>query len=285
VTKLNPTGSAMIYSTLLSGTQGSSASSGTNASAANAIAIDGQGHAFIAGSTNDTDFPVTTGVVQPTNKGVDDGIVAELTADGSGLVFSTYLGASDYEGFFGIKLDRAGNIWLGGFSSSRDLLEVEAIQNDFGGFIDCWVAELTGDGRALLFSSYLGGADQETIYGMALQNNQLYLAGRTASDDFPVTASAAQPTYGGGIWDNFLTILNIDPLALTVNSITRSQGGEINITGQATPLSSVKIQVSSDLTDSFTTLQTVSADENGVFQFTDSDSTRLWQRFYHPSYR
>jgi hypothetical protein len=212
ITKLNPTGSSLIYSTLLSGSKGSSASAGTNYTAPSAIAIDSNGHAYVDGETNDTDFPTTPGVVQPSNAGIDDGFVTELSADGSSLVFSTYLGGSDYEGLFGLKLDKSGNIYVDGYTSSRDLPLVQPFQSHFGGFIDAWVAELSPGGTTLLFSSYLGGSDQESAYGIDLWNNQLYVAGRTASTDFPVTSCAPQTTYGGGVWDNFLTIVNLKPV-------------------------------------------------------------------------
>ena len=226
VTEIDPTGSTLIYSTLISGTQGGSASAGTNYNAPSAIAIDADGHAFVVGETNATDFPTTPGVVQPANAGVDDGFVTELSADGSSLIFSTYLGASDYEGLFGLRLDHFGNILVGGYTSSRDLPLVLPFQQSFGGFIDSWVAELSPGGTTLLFSSYLGGSDQESIYGLDLWNDQLYLGGRTASTDFPVANNAAQKTYGGGVWDNFLTIVNLNPTPVElVSAVSRKIHG------------------------------------------------------------
>src|SRR5205807_8694104 len=105
----------------------------------------------------------------------------------------------------------SGNIFVAGYTSSRDLPLVLPFQSNFGGFIDAWVAELSPGGTTLLFSSYLGGSDQESAYGLDLWNNELYIAGRTASNDFPVTSGAPQTRYGGGVWDNFLTILNLKP--------------------------------------------------------------------------
>jgi hypothetical protein len=224
VTKINPAGSTFIYSTLLSGSQGSSAAGGTNYNAASAIVIDADGHAYIDGETNATDYPTTPGVVQPAFGGQDDGFITELSADGSSLVFSTYLGASDYDGLFGLKIDNAGNIFVGGYSASRDLTLVNAFQPSIGGYYDAWVAKLSPNGTALLFSSYLGGNDQDSIYGLDLRNNQLYVAGRTASNDFPVTNSAPQTIYGGGVWDNFLTIINLKPVQL-VSAVSRKTHG------------------------------------------------------------
>src|SRR6266404_1366314 len=219
VAKISPTGSTLTYSTLMSGSQGSSAGGGTNYNAPSAITIDSAGHAFIVGETNSSDFPTTANVVQPTFAGQDDGFVSEFSADGSSLIFSTYLGASDYDGLFGIKLDSAENIFIGGYSSSHDLPLVLPVQSNFGGYIEGWAAELSPGGTALLFSTYLGGNDQDSIYGLDLWNNRLYLSGRTASANFPVTLGAPQASYGGGVWDNFLSIVNLQPQPIQLTSV------------------------------------------------------------------
>ena len=226
VAKINPTGSTLTYSTLLSGTQGSSAGGGTNYNAASAITIDSAGHAFVVGETNASDFPTTAGVVQPTFAGQDDGYVTEFSTDGASLIFSTYLGASDYDGLFGLKLDSAGNIFVGGYSASHDLPLVQPFQSQFGGYYDSWVAELSPGGANLVFSSYLGGNDQDSVYGLDLWQGRLYVAGRTASNNFPVTTFAPQTAYAGGVWDNFLSIINLDPAPVQLtNVVSRKQHG------------------------------------------------------------
>jgi hypothetical protein len=209
ITKLNPTGTTLVYSTLLSGSQGSSAGSGTNYTASSVIAIDSAGHAYVDGETNDTDFPTTAGVVQSKSGGQNDGFVTELSADGSSLVFSTYLGGSDYDGLFGLKLDESGNIFVAGYSSSHDLPQVNPFQTYFGGYIDAWVAELSPGGTSLLLSSYFGGSDQETAYGLDLRDGELYVAGTTSSKDFPVTSCAVQSSYNGAAGDVFLTLIHL----------------------------------------------------------------------------
>src|SRR5207247_2698945 len=113
-------------------------------------------------------------------------------------IFSTYLGASDYDGLFGLKLDASGNIFVDGYSASHDLPLVRAFQPNFGGYYDAWVAELSPGGTTLLFSSYLGGNDQDSCYGLVLRNVRLYLGGRTAWNDFPVTYNVAQTPSGEG---------------------------------------------------------------------------------------
>ncbi|MEY2486777.1 MAG: hypothetical protein QOH39_2425 [Verrucomicrobiota bacterium] len=283
VTKLNPSGSTMVYSTLVSGSQGSSASGGSNYTAPSAIVVDSAGHAYIDGETNDTDFPTTAGVVQPAYGGADDGFITELSDDGSALVFSTYLGASDYEGLFGLKIDRAGNILVGGYSSSHDLTPVNAFQPAIGGYYDCFVAKLTPGATALLFQTYLGGIDQDSVYGLDLWNDQLYLTGRTASTDFPTTNSAPQKIYGGGVWDVFVTTINLNPI-LQIDSITRGDTGQVLINGHAGALANINLQTSPDLIQPFTTGPSTKADRTGAFQFEDSAGDGLGKNFYRASF-
>jgi dockerin type I repeat protein/beta-propeller repeat-containing protein len=226
IAKLASDGSRFIYSTLLGGTQSGSAGSGNNYTASQAIAVDSNGHAYVAGSTSDTDFPTTPGVIQPANNGIDDGFVSELAADGSSLVFSTYLGGSDYDGLFGLRLDAAGNILVSGFTASRDLPQVGAFQATFGGYIDCWIAKLSPGGTTLLLSSYFGGSDQELAYGVDFWNDEIYFAGTTTSTDFPVASTALQTLYGGGAGDAFLTVVDLasSPVQL-VGAISRQVHG------------------------------------------------------------
>jgi hypothetical protein len=96
-----------------------------------------------------------------------------------------------------------------GFSASLDLPQVDPFQPRFGGYDDAWLAELTGTGRALKLSSYLGGSGQEFGYGLALAGGTAALAGVTASTDFPVTPSAPQPGYGGGVGDAFVSLVDL----------------------------------------------------------------------------
>src|SRR4030095_1074751 len=110
VTKLNPTGSTLVYSTYLGG---SSLDSG------DAIAIDSSGNAYIGGMTISNDFPVTQGAFQPAyggrgTYGWGDGFVAKLNANASSLVYSSYLGGSDGESLLGIAVDGSGNGYVTG---------------------------------------------------------------------------------------------------------------------------------------------------------------------------
>jgi hypothetical protein len=285
VTKLNASGTSFVYSTLLSGTSGGSAGSGTNASYATALAIDSLGRAVICGATNDTDFPTTPGALQTTNAGIEDGFVAKFSADGSALVFSTYLGGSDYDGLFALKIDNSGDIAVGGFTASRNAPLASAFQPTFGGYYDSWIAKISGDGTNLLLSSFLGGNDQDSIYGLDLWNNELYVIGRTASGNFPTTNSAPQKNYAGGIWDVFLTQLNLNPsLDLKITSLVRLTNGNFSISGTAGPLRAVSIEASADLIGPFARIGSTTSDFAGAFQFEDADAATLSQRFYRAVY-
>ena len=284
ITKLNAAGTAMIYSTQLSGSQGGSAVSGTNYTAGSSIAINSLGQAFIDGETNATDFPTTAGVVQGSSNGKNDGFVSEISADGSALVFSTYLGGSDNDGLFGLALDKRGNIFVGGYTSSSDIMKVRAFQPNYVLDTEGWGAELSPDGTSLLWSSYLAGKDQDSVYGLALWNDELYLAGRTASTDFPITSAAQQRTYGGGVWDIFLTQVNLNPM-LQITAVDRLTNGDFVIDVQAGALTPVEIQVSSDLLGSFTPIGSITTDFTGTFELEDADAAGLQKKFYRAGYR
>jgi uncharacterized protein (TIGR03437 family) len=113
VTKLNPAGSALVYSTYLGGS-GSDAASG--------VAVDGSGNAYIAGAASSTDFPVTQGALQTTNRNAAGGnaFVTELNRAGSALVYSTYLGGSGGDAASGVAVDGSGNVYIAGEAGSTD---------------------------------------------------------------------------------------------------------------------------------------------------------------------
>jgi hypothetical protein len=107
VARLNPTGSALVYSTYLGGS-GNDFGSG--------IAVDSSGNTYVVGATSSTDFP-TMNPLQPANGGSNDAFVAELNPTGSALVYSTYLGGSDVDYGFGIAVDSSGSAHVTGQTS------------------------------------------------------------------------------------------------------------------------------------------------------------------------
>lgn len=138
VAKLNPIGNTLMYSTYFGGSDFDQAES---------IAIDGKGGVYIAGSTHSTDFPVLGPVQAVYGGGFADGFVAELSSDGSALLYSTYLGSADNENIWDIAADNSGNAYVTGFTSSSDFPVANALQSRSGGEFDAFVAKIGPAGR------------------------------------------------------------------------------------------------------------------------------------------
>jgi hypothetical protein len=193
VTKLNPAGSALVYSTYLGGT-------GTDSGAG--IAVDGTGSAVVCGGSGSDNFPTTPGAFNPVGRN-GSGFVTRLSADGSSLVYSTMLGGTTgFDGAAALVLDPAGNVWLTGSANSVDFPATpDAFQfNIAGGTIDAFVAELSANGSTLLYSTYLGGTQSEGGASIARDSQgSIYIAGHTYSADFPTTAGAFDRTFSGDL--------------------------------------------------------------------------------------
>jgi hypothetical protein len=228
VTKLNATGSGLVYSTYLGG---SSLDAGTG------IAVDGGGNASVAGFTLSTNFPTTAGAVQTTyGGGMADAFVTRLNATGSGLVYSTYLGGSDFDTGFGIAVDGAGSAYVTGFARSTNFpTTAGAAQTTYaGGDADAFVTKLNTAGSGLVYSTYLGGSSDEVAEGIAVDGaGSAYATGGTASTDFSTTAGAIQTTHGGGFTDAFVTKLDTTGSALVYSTYL---GGVDNDSGSAIAL-------------------------------------------------
>ncbi len=236
ITKVNATGTALIYSTYLGG---SSNDSGRG------IAVDSSGNAYVTGFTVSTDFPITVGAFQTTFVGVSfDAFVTKLDPTGSALVYSTYLGGSGFDAGQQIKIDASGNAYVTGQTQSTDFPTTSgAFQSTLLGVSDAFVTKLNPTGTALVYSTYLGGNDQDGGQSIALDsNNNAYVTGFTSSTNFPTTGGAFQTTLAG-ITDAFVTKLNSTGTALvystylgggdsdTANSITLDSNSNAYIVG------------------------------------------------------
>jgi uncharacterized repeat protein (TIGR01451 family) len=191
VTKFSPAGSSLVYSARIGG--------GTRDHGL-AIAVDGGGNAYFTGYTESQDsYPVTTGAFQ--RNGSFDAFVTKLNPQGSGLVYSTYLGgAGDVDRGWGIKVDAAGNAYVVGDTKSSDFPTVNAIQSAYGGGLgDAFVSKLSPTGSSLVYSTFLGGNLTDMGRGIALDSSaNAYVTGMTSSFQFPVS-NPFQGTNGGGI--------------------------------------------------------------------------------------
>jgi hypothetical protein len=207
ITKMNPSGSALIYSTYLGGT-GNDYGQG--------IAVDATGNVFIGGYTSSTNFP-TTNPLQATNRGGFDGFVAKLNASGSALVYSTYLGGSGDDRGMGMAVDGSGNAMLAGYTDSTNFNTANAYQPNNGGSIDVFVSKLNPSGSALVYSTYLGNISSDLGYAVAADAaGNAYVTGYAYSENFP-TVNAFQPLHGG-TRDAFITKMNPSGSALVYST-------------------------------------------------------------------
>jgi Bacterial Ig-like domain (group 3)/Beta-propeller repeat len=213
VTEINPTGSALVYSTYLGG---------SGSDHAYGIAVDSSGNAYVTGITQSTNFPVTPGAIQPACGGADncasgDAFVTEINPTGSALVYSTYLGGSGGDGGQGIAVDGAGYAYVTGYTSSTDFPTTNALQPTYGGNIDAFVSKLDPTGSALVYSTYLGGTSTDWGYGIAVDSaGDTYVTGITYSSHFP-TKNPLQPI-NHGKYDAFVSKLNPTGSALVYST-------------------------------------------------------------------
>jgi hypothetical protein len=228
VTKLTPAGDGAVYSTFLGG-------SGLNGfgDEANSIAVDANLNAYVAGKAFSTDFPVTQGAYQTANNAKNGSIpgsnafLTKLSLDGTGLVYSTYVGGSGAKsGLVGdeamaVAVDGSGSAYIAGYTYSNDFpVTGSAFQKTNKGYAkgnyNAFVTKVKPDGTAPVYSTLLGGTgiayDGDRVYGLAVDGSgDAFLAGAAFSTDFPITAGALQTQNAAGnnaSTNAFITKLN-----------------------------------------------------------------------------
>ncbi|HET7489639.1 MAG TPA: SBBP repeat-containing protein [Acidimicrobiales bacterium] len=283
VTKLNPSGTALLYSTYIGGTGNDR---GT------AIALDAGGSAYLTGVTNSTDYPTTAGAFQTTNQDAGNGqpFVTKLNATGTGLVYSTYVGGTGGpaggDQSNAIAVDSAGVAHIVGTAGSTDFPTTpgafQTTQLAVGG-TNAFVTAVAANGASLAYSTYLGGTIGEN--GLAVKvdaSGNAYAAGWTASADFPTTAGAFQTTCTpapqcNNIWVGFVSKVNPTGTGLVystflggttgadqVNALALDASGNAYATGQAQ---------STDFPTTAGSFQPTSTNPNGIAFATKLNST------------
>jgi hypothetical protein len=196
VVKLNAAGTALVYSTYLGG-DGNDAGRG--------ISIGANGEAFVTGYAA-MNFPLVNSI-QAANAGGSDAFVAKLNANGSALVYSTYLGTPDPDAGNAIAADTSGNAYVTGVAGANFPLK-NATQNANAGGNDVFVCKLNPTGTELIFSTYLGGKQSDIGNAIALDPaNNAYVTGITYSTDF-TTVNALQSVNNGSDADAFVAKLS-----------------------------------------------------------------------------
>jgi Beta-propeller repeat len=218
VTKLNAAGNGVIYSTYLGGSLDDRGSS---------IAVDSSGFAYVAGNTSSFNFPIAS-ALQSSNGGATDAFVTKLSATGSALIYSTYLGGSGVENVElgrSIAVDSANNAYITGMTASVNFPTFQPLQASLGGSNDAFVVKLNAAGTAFVYSTYVGGSSIDYGESIAVDGSgNAYVAGFTSSPDFP-SVNADQPAIGGS-YDAFIAKLNASGSALTDTDFLGGSGAD-----------------------------------------------------------
>jgi Calx-beta domain-containing protein/beta-propeller repeat-containing protein len=217
VAKIDSSGTRLVFSTYLGG---------SGIEGANSIAVDSAGNIYLTGMTSSLDFRTMNALQTTRGGGIFDAFVVKLNASGTQILYSTFLGGSGEDRAFRIAVDAVGSAYVTGDTDSIDFPVRNALQPTKGGSSDAFVAKLNPDGKALAYSTYLGGTGIDGGTAIAVDSSgSAHVAGFTRSNDFP-TASALQRMFGGGSYDAFLTRLSPGGTALDYS--TYMGGGGID---------------------------------------------------------
>jgi hypothetical protein len=235
VTKLNATGSALVYSTYLGG---SAVDFGSR------VAVDAGRNVYVMGSTSSADFPTTPGAFDTTANGAFDVFVTKLNSAGSALIYSTYLGGTDFDSGGGLAIDSAGNAYVSGGTASFDFPTTPGAFDTLPDGNDAFVTKLNPTGSGLVYSTVLGGTTGEGASAIAVDaGGNAWVTGSTSSVDFPTTADAFDGALNGTA-DAFVSELNPTGSALvystllggmnsdSANDLALDAGGAVYVAGR-----------------------------------------------------
>ena len=263
VTKLNPAGNGLLYSTYLGGSGDDSAA---------AIAVDASGNAYLTGDATSADFPTTAGAFQRTMLGFQSAYVTKLNPGATAFVYSTYLGADMNPDTTGgnnygtaIAVDASGNAYLTGETDSLGFpVTAGVFQPTLRGTNNVFITKVNTGGTGLVYSSFLGGSAEDCGAGVAVDTGgNAYVVGTTDSVDFP-TANAFQSTYRGTVSNAFVTKVNAAGSALIYSTYL---GGTKEDSGTAIAVDAAGDAYAAGTTNSgnFPTLNAVQATKGGGF--------------------
>jgi uncharacterized repeat protein (TIGR01451 family) len=246
VSKLNPAGTGLVYSTYLGGTdndRGFGIAIQPNC-AANCSA-------YLTGLTESIDFPITLATAfQTANAGTQDVFVTRLGPNGNALEYSTYLGGGDIDDGQAIAVDAAGSTYVTGLTVSSIAAPPpfpttpNAFNPNFsGGIRDAFLSRINTNGAglaSLVYSTYLGGSDEDVGRGVAVDGSgHAYVVGRTSSANFPTTGGAFQPALGGNN-DAFVSRVNTNAMGVASLVYSTFLGGTAGDRGNAIALDATR---------------------------------------------
>lgn len=220
ISKLNPTGSAIIWATYLGG---------SGSEFPHSLFINDEQEITVYGNTNSTNYPTSATAFDASHNGGNDICLTVLTADGSALIGSTYLGGSAEDGgtnsatingndtYRGeVIMDDENNIYIGGHSSSTNFpTTAGAYEPTLQGAQDAVLVKLPQDLSSLIWSTFYGGTGSEGAYGLRVNDDkEVFFTGPTSSSNLPMTAGTYQTAYGGGSHDGYVARMSSDGSSL-----------------------------------------------------------------------
>lgn len=196
VTKINDSGSSLIYSTFIGGVFDDEGQ---------AITIDASNNAYVTGSTNSGDYKITPGSYQTTLSGSYDAFVTKIDSFGANIIYSTFLGGISLDIGYDIEVDATGNSFLTGTTySSNFITTTGALQLFSKGNSEGFISKINNIGNTLLYSTYFGGSGQDESNSITLDAwSNVYITGSTTSINFDTTSGVFQSTNAGN-WDVFI---------------------------------------------------------------------------------
>jgi len=202
VTKINPAGSKLVYTSYLGGSKGAQCY---------ALTVDKSGAVYVVGNTRSADFPLKN-PFQPKHKGSDDVFILKLNPNGDTLLYSSFLGGTGQDWGTAIAVDKKGAAYITGEITSADFPLKKAFQKTYQGAKhgypwDAFVAKIHPKGIRLVYCSYLGGNEYDSGNSIAVNNKgEAYITGGTASPNF-LRKKAVQKNLAGGT-DAFVCKVN-----------------------------------------------------------------------------
>ena len=207
----NPDGSQLLWSTFIGGSDNDWIYD---------VEITQSGDIVLAGMTFSSDFSTTPGAYDPTFGGYCEGVLVKMEADGTDLIYSTFLGGNNNEWILQLVLNDSDLPIVGGYTASSDFpTTAGCFDNSFNGVRDAFVTCMNEDGTDLVYSTFIGGGNQEghedfaniirlKYMGLDIHSSgDVVIGGSTHSNDFPVTTDAYDTTANGGR-DGFVLRLN-----------------------------------------------------------------------------
>jgi gliding motility-associated-like protein len=226
ITKFNPSGSQLIYSTYLGG---------NGSDRPHSLIVNSNNELYILGSTTSTNFPVTAGTYDANYHGAYDIIITKMNVNGTALAGSTYVGGSGDDGYnldpfftynYGdevrgeIVLDSLSNVYVASCTKSSNFpVSSGAFQTTIGGGLDGCVFKMNSNLTSMLWCSYLGGSASDAAYSLKLDlNKNLVITGPTGSSNFRATTGSLHAAYLGGDCDGYVCKVSNDGSTLQASS-------------------------------------------------------------------